>query len=196
MGNQNPGAQGSVFQFLCPPLAKFCWEKPLLARTRNPEIVPCPRAPLSWLPLTCGATELPVGVCASGEPRAVGLTAWSLWSAGLSLNMSLNKHAAWGKLLSFSVPQFSPLQDGGNPLFPSFSIDSIGICRVPTVCQVLGTQGSSSVEEAVSSHDRFRLWSVLWGRSTWRKGSDESLGRGEIRQSEKAFWMVIELRSF
>ena len=128
--NQNPGPQGSVFQFLFPTLAKFCWEKPLLAGTCNPEVVLGPGL-LHPACLQCvdpPPTEPPTQACASGEPRTGGLAAWTSRSAGLGLNPSLNRHAAPGKLLSFSAPQSSPRKMGAirHP-FPSFRIDSGGI---------------------------------------------------------------------
>lgn len=39
----------------------------------------------------------------------MGYRAW-IPSAGVGLNLSLNKHVAWGKLLTYSVPQFLHLQ--------------------------------------------------------------------------------------
>lgn len=73
------------------------------------------------------AARVPMGGSASGEPRAVGLISWRRLTISLGLNLSLNEHGTWGKLLGFSVPQFAYLQDGVRAhLFPSFSIHSAG----------------------------------------------------------------------
>lgn len=64
---------------------------------------------------------------------------------------------------------------------------------MPTVCQALGTQGSSSIEEAVNSHDCFRLWSVLWGNKGGERGATRGLWAWAGVRSGR---MMIELWFF
>ena len=106
------------------------------------------------------AARVPMGGGASGEPRAVWLVSWRRLTISLGLNLSLNEHGTWGKLLGFSVPPFPYLQDGGKSA--SISLLRYSFSRLGVECplsarrwELRGLQADR--REAGNSHKHFTL---------------------------------------